>query len=242
MPKRQGTNRQLRPEEVEALEENGEEAKAGTFAKADAETLKKRRIVKVKRKTSKDGEAEKKKKMENPFASLIDIPETKTAAPEVKKIEKKSPEEKLHEFYAKFNPEKLHSVPDLVKKYEGRMDILFDKLDSKYGIHPDDMDNPVAMAAALQNKKDTAVNNASSAAGKGGISFSFGADDNDAQGLKLGASDAPQSNTSSNPGLSLSLTASESKTATTSIPAMTFGTDAPASSVDTKEEAPLKSA
>lgn len=47
--KRQGENRQLRPEEVEALENNGGDDGSGTFQRASKETLARRKIVKVSR-------------------------------------------------------------------------------------------------------------------------------------------------------------------------------------------------
>mmetsp|Transcript_14634 Transcript_14634/g.30062 ORF Transcript_14634/g.30062 Transcript_14634/m.30062 type:complete len:262 (+) Transcript_14634:13-798(+) len=47
--KRRGENRQLRPNEVDALDEEGGGTGAGTFQKADAATIAKRRIVKISR-------------------------------------------------------------------------------------------------------------------------------------------------------------------------------------------------
>ena len=89
MPKRRDENRQLRPEEVEALENNMSSEPQGTWAPVGKEELQKRKIVKVRR-TSTGGQsapspftfgapASGSDNKPNPFAGLIP---SSTPAPE----------------------------------------------------------------------------------------------------------------------------------------------------------------
>ena len=118
------------------MEEGTSQDPKGTFAEADEETLKKRRIVKVvgmKKKATgvEDGEENKKT---NPFAGLLSTKPTSPKSDDKKKS--KTPLEKLQQFYKKFNPTKIDTCVKLAKKYEGNEDILFDKLFEYYFATP----------------------------------------------------------------------------------------------------------
>lgn len=151
MGKRRGENRQLRKEELDALE-NEECSTIGTFKKADAAKLKKRRIVKVRkaRRVNQPGrpvsprrrngeivnanefkkETISKVNNINPFAdagfSLTQSSKPNSSA--VVDIYKS----KLVAFYTKHAPEKLSTVDSVLSKYRGHETVLFERLSKKY--------------------------------------------------------------------------------------------------------------
>jgi hypothetical protein len=43
---------------------------------------------------------------------------------------------RLQKYYAQYNPTKLDTVDDILKKHQGREEILFNSLVSKYGPEP----------------------------------------------------------------------------------------------------------
>ncbi|KAG8467990.1 hypothetical protein KFE25_007042 [Diacronema lutheri] len=49
---------------------------------------------------------------------------------------KTDPNARLLRFYEAHNPSKLGEVPNVVRKYRGREEELFSKLEAKYGIRP----------------------------------------------------------------------------------------------------------
>ena len=64
--KRQGNDRQLRPDELEALEDEVEDS--GVFSRADSNILSTRKIIKVKRPDKKEEDSSK--LFSNPFANV----------------------------------------------------------------------------------------------------------------------------------------------------------------------------
>ena len=67
--KRQGNNRQLRPDELEALEDEVEDS--GVFSRADSNILSTRKIIKVKRPDKKEETHTNSSKLfSNPFANV----------------------------------------------------------------------------------------------------------------------------------------------------------------------------
>jgi len=196
---------------MDALD-NAESEGAGKFKTADEETLKGRRILKVRRKVASA-------KKSNPFAGVSLSTPTEALATETTKeaeaagiaenketgTKERSYLDRLIVFYEKFKPDKVDSCEKLLTKYAGNEEILFGKLEDKYGVHPDDLGEdgrPIKKKLAFGYSSEVTAptfasdaGNVASASSEVVSAFKFGATaGKDAPAFKFGATagkDAP---------------------------------------------------